>query len=113
MVLLAGEAASFSGALDIAPAPDGGEEAFVSFVVAMIGPELPPVAGIAETPAVPTVESAAAPGTPDAAIGQGTIAIQVFSCPPGMDAQNVAAAVCAPAPEGFDATLSGERSLRR
>ena len=34
--------------------------------------------------------SAAAPGTPDAAAGQGSIAIQVFSCPPGMDAQNVA-----------------------
>ncbi len=108
VVLLAGEAASFSGALDIAPAPDGGDEAFVSFVVAMIGPELPPVEGIAETPAIPTVESAAAPGTPDAAIGQGSIAIQVFSCPPGMDAQNVAAAVCAPTAEGFDVTLSGE-----
>jgi hypothetical protein len=108
VVLLAGEAASFSGALDIAPATDGGEEAFVSFVVAMIGPELPPVAGIAETSAVPTVESAAAPGTPDAAAGQGSIAIQVFSCPPGMDAQNVAAAVCAPTAEGFDVILSGD-----
>ena len=108
VVLLAGEAASFSGALDIAPAPDGGEEAFVSFVVAMIGPELPPVAGIAETPAVPAAESTAEPGATDEALGEGTIAVQVFSCPPGMDAQNVAAAVCAPASDGFNATLSGD-----
>lgn len=107
VVLLAGEAASFSGALDIAPAPDGGEEAFVAFVVAMIGPEVPPVEAV-EAPAPATAtEIAVEPGAPDAATGEGSIAIQVFSCPPGMDAQTVAAAVCAPAGEGFDVTLSG------
>jgi hypothetical protein len=108
VVLLAGEAASFSGVLDIAPAPDGGEEAFVSFVVAMIGPEVPPVE-TAEAPAPATAtESAPEPDAPDAATGEGSIAIQVFSCPPGMSAQNVAAAVCAPTGEGFDVTLSGD-----
>ena len=107
VVLLAGEAASFSGALDIAPAPDGGGAGFVSFVVAMIGPELAPIAN-AETPPPSTVESAAAPGTPDVADGRGSIALQVFSCPPGMDAQTVAAAACAPTAEGFDVSLSGD-----
>src|SRR5215212_7299333 len=50
VVLLAGEAASFSGELQVSSAPDGGAQD-VSFVVAMIGPEVPPAAGLAETPA--------------------------------------------------------------
>ena len=44
VVLLAGEAASFSGELQVSAASDGGEAQDVSFVVAMIGPEVPPVA---------------------------------------------------------------------
>ncbi len=108
VVLLAGEAASFSGTLDIAPAPDGGEEAFVSFVVAIIGPEVQPPAGIAEATAPPAAESTAEPSTPAAATGQGSIAVQVFSCPPGMDAQTVAAAACAPVAEDFDLILSSD-----
>ncbi len=55
VVLLAGEAASFSGELQVSGASDdGGEAQNVSFVVAMIGPEVPPPAGIAETPSPPT-----------------------------------------------------------
>src|SRR4051794_6721747 len=53
VVLLAGEAASFSGELQVAPAPDGGEAQNASFVVAMIGPEVPPMAAPAETPTPP------------------------------------------------------------
>src|SRR5215213_4017240 len=55
VVLLAGEAASFSGELQVSAASDGGAQD-VSFVVAMIGPELPPVAGLAETPTPPVVD---------------------------------------------------------
>src|SRR5215212_4646739 len=55
VVLLAGEAASFSGELQVSGASDdGGEVQNVSFVVAMIGPEVPPPAGIAETSSPPT-----------------------------------------------------------
>src|SRR5215213_5529035 len=42
VVLLAGEAASFSGELQVAGAADGAPSGAVSFVVAMIGPEVPP-----------------------------------------------------------------------
>jgi len=124
VVLLAGEAASFSGELQVSGAADGGEAQDVSFVVAMIGPEVPPVAGIAETPAppaaveetpttpasseetsVPPATAAAETATTD---GQGTITVQVYSCPPGMTPQNVAAAACAPTVEDFDIIVSGE-----
>ena len=108
VVLLAGEAASFSGALDIAPAPDGGAEAFVSFVAAMVGPEVPAPLGIAAPTSPPATDSPADQATPAAVTGQGSISIQVFACPPGMNAQNVAAAACAPMAEGFDMTLSGD-----
>jgi hypothetical protein len=107
VVLIAGEAASFSGELGVGPAPDGAGA--VSFLVAMIGPEIAPpaIAPAAETATVaaaetPTAESAQ-PET-----GEGSIAIQVFLCPPGMDAATVAAAACAPAIGDFDVTLSGE-----
>src|SRR5829696_5416675 len=114
VVLLAGEAASFSGELQVSGAADGGEAQDVSFVVAMIGPEVPPVAGIAETPttpasseetSVPPATAAAETATTD---GQGTITVQVYSCPPGMTPQNVAAAACAPTVEDFDIIVSGE-----
>ena len=104
VVLLAGEAASFSGELQVqaAGASGGGENEEVSFVVAMIGPEvsLPEMdAGASAT--------AATSGTP-AASGQGAIVVEVFTCPPGMDADSVAAAACAPTLEDFDVTISGE-----
>src|SRR5215216_1163408 len=105
VVLLAGEAASFSGELEVSGATDdGGEAQNVSFVVAMIGPEVPPPAGIAETSSPPTAtgetpappteigetpeqsaETAAATRT-QAAAGQGAITVQVYTCPPGMTA---------------------------
>jgi hypothetical protein len=103
VVLLAGEAASFSGELQMAAAP--GSES-VSFLVAIIGPEIPPVA-------VPTAatsqEPTAAAQTPVAQTGLGSIAVQVFTCPPGMDAQTLAAAACAPASGDFDITISGSQ----
>jgi hypothetical protein len=126
VVLLAGEAASFSGELQLSGAADGGGEAQdVSFVVGMIGPEVPPPAGLAETPAPPTAiaetpaatvataETPALPaetpavGTP-ATAGQGSITVQVYTCPPGMTAETVAAAACAPTIEDFDIIISGE-----
>ena len=125
VVLLAGEAASFSGELQVSgAADDSGEVRNVSFVVGMIGPELPEPAGIAETPAPPTAvaetpaptaviaETPAPPaepaaGTP-ATAGQGAITVQVYSCPPGMTAATVAAAACAPTMEDFDIIVSGD-----
>src|SRR5829696_2245490 len=98
VVLLAGEAASFSGKLEVSGAADGGSETQnVSFVVAMIGPQVPPPPGIGEMPAAPAIvdetpapptETAAATGTP-VADGKGVITVQVYSCPPGMDAETV------------------------
>jgi hypothetical protein len=125
VVLLAGEAASFSGELEVSGATDGGAAQDVSFVVAMIGPEVPPPAGIAETPAPTAVtESTSAPATaiaetpppsetataetPAATDGQGAITVQVYTCPPGMTAETVAAAACAPTVEDFDIIVSGE-----
>jgi len=113
VVLLAGEAASFSGELEVATAAGGGEER-VSFVVATIGPEVPPPAGIVEPappqadPSPPQTDPAPAPATPAATSGQGSIVLQVYTCPPGMDAETVAAATCAPTTETFDVTLSGD-----
>jgi hypothetical protein len=125
VVLLAGEAASFSGELQVSSAADGGEAQDVSFVVGMIGPEVPPPAvaaqtpvpptaatvtpvptAIAETPAPPSEPTAA--GTPAAMAGQGAITVQVYSCPPGMTAATVAAAACAATVEDFDVIISGE-----
>jgi hypothetical protein len=103
VILLAGEAASFSGELQVAAAPGGDS---MSFLVAIIGPEIPPVA-------VPTVtplqETPTATETPASQSGLGSIAAQVFTCPPGMDAQTLAAAACAPASGEFDITISGSQ----
>src|SRR5215213_5030808 len=126
VVLLAGEAASFSGELQVSGAADeSGDAQNVSFVVGVIGPEVPPPAGVAEVPAptaattetpatttataetpAPTSETTAA-GTP-ATTGQDSITVQVYSCPPGMTAETVAAAACAPTVEDFDIIISGE-----
>lgn len=107
VVLIAGEAASFSGELGVGPAPDGAGA--VSFLVAMIGPEIAPpaIAPAAETPTVAAAETPTAEPAQQET-GEGSIAIQVFLCPPGMDAATVAAAACAPATGDFDVTLSGE-----
>jgi hypothetical protein len=104
VVLLAGEAASFSGELAVARAPGGAEG--VSFVVAMIGPEVPPPPGITGAP--PPAETPEAVGTPATGPNLGAITVEVFTCPPGMTAETVAAAACAPTLEDFDITISGE-----
>lgn len=97
--LLAGEAASFSGDLEASVAGDGGApapDATAAFVVAMIGPEVPP------PPAAPSPTPAAA--TPE---GTGSVTIEVFTCPAGMTPETLAVAVCGPAAGDFDVTLSG------
>jgi hypothetical protein len=107
VVLLAGEAASFSGDLQIAPAPDGG--ASVSFLAAFIGPAIPPPA-IPAAAVTPTAnEPTGSAETPGPQPGVGSITVQVFTCPPGMDAATLAAAACAPAVGDFDVTLSGDQ----
>jgi hypothetical protein len=101
-VLLAGEAASFSGELLIAPAPSGGAAADrAGFVVAIIGPEIPP-------PALPS-SGTQAPATPDAAATAetGSITISVYDCPSGMTTTTFNAAACALTEQDFDITISG------
>jgi hypothetical protein len=110
VVLIAGEAASFSGALQVAAAPaDASADvaARASFLVAMIGPEIAPPEDVSEPPQPMPTEAAAAAATASAS-GAGSIAIEVFTCPPGMTAETLAAAACAPAVVDFDVTLSGE-----
>ncbi|MFN8678153.1 MAG: hypothetical protein U0Z70_17360 [Thermomicrobiales bacterium] len=107
-VLLAGEAASFSGELLVAPAPSGGVAADrAGFVVAMIGPEIPPPAlsttGTAAPPTPASVETPEVAATSDA----GSIAISVYDCPPGMTTTTFNAAACAPTNQDFDITISG------
>jgi hypothetical protein len=104
VVLLAGEAASFSGELEVAAAPDGGAPQ-ATVVVAMIGPVVP----APPAPAAPVAEEEQQPAAspPAGAAGLGSIAVQVFSCPPGMDAATLAAAVCAPIESGFEIGVSG------
>jgi hypothetical protein len=104
--LLAGEAASFSGELEVSAAPDSGYAGGPAFAVAMIGPEIPPVQGGAAPEATVGVEATAVPQASPAA-SAGSITIQVFTCPAGMDAESLNAAACAPATIDFDVTLSG------
>jgi hypothetical protein len=98
VALLAGEAATFSGDLEVAAAADAGS---ATFVVAMIGPELPPVAGAQAEGVEPEVVATAS------ATGRGSISVQVYTCPPGMTVESLNAAACAPADSDFDVTLSG------
>ena len=108
VVLLAGEAASFSGELEVSSALGSATEGQESsFVVAMIGPEVAAPAGIDEASARPT-GAAVAQSTPAEATGQGALTVQVYTCPPGMDAETVAAAACAPTVEDFDIIISGD-----
>ena len=104
-----------AASLQIATAADGGAEGGVSFVVAMIGPEVPPPTGIAAAEE-PTPASrhrirprgATAPAATRRVDEERADRIQIYTCPPGMDAQTVAAAVCAPTSDDVDVTLSGE-----
>lgn len=100
--LLAGEAATFSGELVVAPDPSGGAVSLAEFVVAMIGPELP-------TPALPEAQSSGeGTETPQAAsVESGSIRVEVYGCPPGMTLDTFNAAACSPAETEFDITLSG------
>jgi hypothetical protein len=107
VVLLAGEAATFSGELLVAAAP-GGEEPRAAFVVATIGVEVPPPAVSPETGSTPESTHTQPAATPAEAIGSGSISLQVFTCPPGMDAATLAVAACAPAGPGFDVAIAGE-----
>jgi hypothetical protein len=102
-VLLAGEAANFSGELVVAPAPSGGVAADrAGFVVAIIGPEIPP-------PALPGNETTV-PATPERATitATGSITILVYDCPPGMTTATFNAAACTLTTQDFDVTISGD-----
>ncbi len=106
-VLLAGEAANFSGELLVAPAPSGGAAADrAGFVVALIGPAIPPPASSnsgSVAPSTPAVSE-----TPETATAStGSIAISVYDCPLGMDTSTFNAAACAPTNQDFDITISG------
>ncbi len=107
-VLLAGEAASFSGELLVAPAPSGGVAADrAGFVVAIIGPEIPPPAPpTSGTEAPPTPASDETPET-SGTTETGSIAISVYDCPPGMTTTTFNAAACAPTGQDFDITIAG------
>lgn len=110
VILLAGEAASFSGEFEVGPAATGGVGS-ASFVIALIGPEVPPPAlGVVEaSPTVtePQLEPSATAAAQETASQTGSIAVQVFACPPGMTADSLDAAACIPAEVDFDVTLAG------
>lgn len=112
VVLLAGEAASFSGELQVAASPNGLSDVstVASFVVAMIGPEIPPPAlpSGAEASATTAPASPAAAATAEATDSRvGSITVEVFTCPAGMTMETLNAAACAPATGVFDVTISG------
>ena len=107
-VLLAGEAASFSGELLVAPAPSGGAAADrAGFVVAIIGPEIPPPARPGSGTQIPVTPAAAETPETAATTETGSIAISVYDCPPGMNTTTFNAAACAPTDQDFDVTISG------
>ena len=113
--LLAGEGATFAGEIEIAVAASGNGEPTAedraTVVVAMIGPEVLPVAAPTPEAALPTpTEASVTPGATaeTAPAGTGSITVEVFTCPPGMRAENLAVGVCAPATGDFDLTLSGD-----
>ncbi len=100
-VLLAGEAATFAGERSVSPAPDS--YAPVSFLVAIIGPEVPAPALPSQAAASPVPVTTTA-GEPNA--GQGSITIEVYACPSGMTAQKIDITACAVINDGFDITIS-------
>lgn len=102
-VLLAGESVTFAGEQSVAPAPDS--DAPVSFLVAIIGPEVPAPALPPQAAEPSPVPSATAGATSDG--GEGAITLQVYACPSGMTAQRIDITACAGISEGFDITISG------
>lgn len=110
VVLLAGEAATFSGQLLVTAAP-GGDSSRVSFVAATIGQDVPvpPEPVNAAATAIPVQQQEPQPASPAATEGQGSIVLQVYACPPGMTAANLAAAACAPATGNFDVAIDSEQ----
>jgi hypothetical protein len=107
-VLLAGEAASFSGELLVAPAPSGGVAADrAGFVVAIIGPEIPPPTLPGSGTEAPSTPASSETPEASATAETGSIAISVFECPPGMTTATFNAAACTPTDQDFDITISG------
>jgi hypothetical protein len=100
-VLLAGEKTTFAGERSVSAARDSYTP--VSFLAAIIGPEVP----------TPTLSSQAA-GSPvpaDTAAGksdggEGSITILVYACPAGMTAQKIDITACAVINDGFEITIS-------
>lgn len=113
VILLAGEAASFSGEFAVGPAATGGIGS-ASFVIVLIGPEVPPPPGpTAEGTSVTVTETGAEPYATatvlqtETATQPGSISVQIFSCPPGMTVDSLDPAACPPAEADFDVTLAG------
>jgi hypothetical protein len=109
IVLLAGEAAEFSGEALVAVATGDGtssDAAGASVVVAMIGPEVPPVMP-EDAPTTEAAGDVATEAVPAVVAGQGSISLQVFACPRGMSAETLDPAACAPIAGGFDVSITG------
>ena len=107
---MAGEAASFSGELLVAPAPSGGSGGDrAGFVVALLGPEIPPPALPGPGTTTQNPVTTATTETPDTTtvVDSGSIAVSVYDCPPGMTTATFNAAACAPTVQDFDITISG------
>ena len=118
--LLAGEAATFAGELAVEVA--GEDDNRAALVVAVISPEVAPVAPppVEETPTTdetpdaveetPAADETSAPGASPAGTAQetGSVTIQVANCPPGMGPESLMVAVCDAAAGDFDVTLSGD-----
>lgn len=106
--MLAGEALAFNEELEVrrAVASDGGEAADGPqgvFVAAIVGPSV----SVSSTPEVGG-ESIARPTGPIISAPVGSISVQVFNCPPGMDPENVVREECTAATEDFDFILSSD-----
>lgn len=112
--LLAGEAATFNGEIEVRSS-DANES---SFVIATIGALLPASSGAASTAgtmATPPITAPAAtqvattePAATEPPAASGSIAVRVWNCPDPMTPTSFDPSACAPAETDFDLTLSSD-----
>lgn len=76
--------------------------AVAAYVVAVIGPEIPPPPTPTTTAPVPTAAPPTPTSTPEPV---GSIAVTVWDCPPGMSVQNLVPEQCRLSAGGFDVIL--------
>jgi hypothetical protein len=106
--MLAGEALTFNEELEtrragVAAGADAADGPRGVFVAAIIGPSVQ----ASSTPEV-RGESIARPTGPMVREPIGSISVQVFNCPPGMDPEDVVQEECTAATEDFDFILSSD-----